>query len=254
MMRASLALEAESAFFASMPERYREAFESADAREHAAIVSRRGGAPAHLEIWRRIPDGGAILCVVGDDRPGLLSFISAALLVHKMDVIGAKVFTRSAGAANAARGAEAVDFFWIRRDAALAMPVLRADILGIGDVLGALVRGELTVESVARQSRASRPVPRGAFTHATFDDAGDGLTELTVQTFDRPGLLLSISHALFRAQVQIVESEATTREGRVVDRFTIAELDGSPVSRQKRGVVQMEVLGAIDALTRGSLS
>jgi UTP:GlnB (protein PII) uridylyltransferase len=54
--------------------------------------------------------------------------------------------------------------------------------------------------------------------------------------------------------VQIVESEATTRDGRVVDRFTIAELDGSPVSRQKRGVVQMEVLGAIDALTRGSLS
>jgi [protein-PII] uridylyltransferase len=254
MMRASLALEAESAFFASMPERYREAFEPVDAREHAAIVSRRGGAPAHLEIWRRIPDGGAILCVVGDDRPGLLSFISAALLLHKMDVIGAKVFTRSAGAANAARGAEAIDFFWIRRDAALAMPVLRADILGIGDVLGALVRGELTVESVARQSRASRPVPRGAFTHATFEDAGDGLTELTVQTFDRPGLLLSISHALFRAHVQIVESEATTRDGRVVDRFTIAELDGSPVSRQKRGVVQMEVLGAIDALTRGSLS
>jgi UTP:GlnB (protein PII) uridylyltransferase len=256
MMRASLPLEAESAFFASMPERYREAFDVTDAREHAAIVSRRGGAPAHLEIWRRIPDGGAIVCVVGDDRPGLLSFISAALLVHNMDVVGAKVFTRHAAAANTGRGAEAIDFFWVRRDAALAMPVLRADILGIGDVLSALVAGEMTVESIARESRALRPVPRGAFTHATFEDgAGDGLTELTVQTFDRPGLYLSITHALFRAQVQIVDSEATTtREGRVVDRFTIAELDGSPVSRQKRGLVQIEVLGAIDALARGSLS
>jgi UTP:GlnB (protein PII) uridylyltransferase len=67
-------------------------------------------------------------------------------------------------------------------------------------------------------------------------------------------LLLSIAHALFRAHVQIVDSEATTRDGHVVDRFTIAELDGSPVSRQKRGVVQMEVLAAIDALARGSLS
>jgi UTP:GlnB (protein PII) uridylyltransferase len=255
MMRASLPLYAESAFYASMPERYREAFDATDAREHAAIVARRGGAPAHLEIWRRIPDGGAILCVVGEDRPGLLSFISAALLVHHMDVIAAKVFTRSLGAASSDRGAEAIDFFWIRRDATLAMPVLRADISGIGDVLGALVAGELTVEAIARQSRALRPVPRGAFTHATFDDrAGDGLTELTVQTFDRPGLLLSIAHALFRAHVQIVDSEATTRDGHVVDRFTIAELDGSPVSRQKRGVVQMEVLAAIDALARGSLS
>jgi len=54
--------------------------------------------------------------------------------------------------------------------------------------------------------------------------------------------------------VQIVDSEATTREGRVIDRFTIAGLDGSPVSRRKRGLVQMEVLAAIDALARGSLS
>jgi [protein-PII] uridylyltransferase len=255
MMRSSLALEVESAFFASMPERYREAFDATDAREHAAIVSRRGGAAAHLEIWRRIPEGGAIVCVVGDDRPGLLSFISAALLVHQMDVVAAKVFTRRAGAATATGGPEAVDFFWIRRDATLPMPVLRADILGIGDVLGALVAGELTVESIARHSRALRPVPRGASTHVTFEDGlEDGLTELTVRTFDRPGLLLSITHALFRAQVQIMESEASTREGHVVDRFTIAELDGSPVSRQKRGVVQMEVLGAIDALTHGSLS
>jgi UTP:GlnB (protein PII) uridylyltransferase len=255
MMRPSLPLEPESPFLASMPERYREAFDDVDAREHAAIVARRGGAPAHLEIWRRIPDGGAILCVVGDDRPGLLSFISAALLVQHMDVVAAKVFTRRAGPPSTTRAAEAVDFFWIRRDAALAMPVLRADIMAIGDVLTALVAGEVTVESIARQARASRPVPRGAFTHATFEDgAGAGLTELTVQTFDRPGLLLSITHALFRAQVQIVDSEATTREGRVIDRFTIAELDGSPVSRQKRGLVQMEVLAAIDALARGSLS
>jgi UTP:GlnB (protein PII) uridylyltransferase len=252
-MRASPTLQVESAFVASMPDRYRDAFDVSDAREHAAIVFRRGGAPVHLEIWRRIPQGGAILCVAGDDRPGLLCFISAALLAHQMDVVAAKVFTRSARTPGG--GAEAVDFFWVRRDAALAMPVLRADILRIGDVLGALVRGELTVESVAHQSWASRPAPRGAYTRATFDDgAGEGLAELTVQTFDRPGLLLSITQALFRAQVQIIASEATTRDGCVVDRFTIAELDGSPVTRQKRGVVQMEVLSAIDALARGSLS
>jgi UTP:GlnB (protein PII) uridylyltransferase len=251
MMHASLPLQTESAFFASMPERYQEAFDAADAREHAAIVSRRRGAPVHLEIWRRIPQGGAILCVVGDDRAGLLCFISAALLVHQMDVIAAKVFTRNAGGS----GAEAVDFFTIRRDAALSMPVLRADISRVADVLSALVTGELTVESVVRQARALRPAPRGAATRATFDDgANDGLAELTVETFDRPGLLLSITQALFRAQVQIIASEATTRDGRVVDRFTLAGLDGSPISRQKRGIVQMEVLGAIDALARGSLS
>jgi hypothetical protein len=33
-----------------------------------------------------------------------------------------------------------------------------------------------------------------------------------------------------------------------VDRFTIVELDGAPIARHRRGVVQMEVLAAIDAL------
>ncbi|HEV3191147.1 MAG TPA: hypothetical protein VGY54_11650, partial [Polyangiaceae bacterium] len=53
---------------------------------------------------------------------------------------------------------------------------------------------------------------------------------------------------LFRAQVQIVASDVTTENGQVVDRFTIAELDGSPVVRHRRGAVQTAVLSAIDAL------
>jgi UTP:GlnB (protein PII) uridylyltransferase len=251
MLPAPAAFVVESEFVASMPPRYREAFDAADAREHASIVSRRFGAPAHIEIWRRLPQGGAILCVVGDDRPGLLALIAASLLVHEMDVMMAKVFTR---AASRGRRAEAVDFFWVRRDEEPARPVLRAELAKIGDMLGAFITGELTVEAVVRQSRGARPAPRGAFTHATFDGGtGDGLAQLTVQTFDRPGLLLSIARTLFRAGVQIIASEATTREGRVIDRFTIAEFDGSPVSGQKRGIVQMEVLAAIDALARGSV-
>jgi hypothetical protein len=37
----------------------------------------------------------------------------------------------------------------------------------------------------------------------------------------------------------------------VVDSFTITELDGAPIGRQRRGTVQMEVLAAIDRLARG---
>jgi [protein-PII] uridylyltransferase len=86
----------------------------------------------------------------------------------------------------------------------------------------------------------------------TFDETAEaGLEVLTVETFDRPGLLLTITQALFRAGVQIVATDATTRNGRVVDRFTIAELDGSPVRPPRRGIVQMEVLSAVESLARG---
>jgi [protein-PII] uridylyltransferase len=251
MMRASFPLDPTSAFRASMSESYRQAFDDAAIREHASIVSRRDAAQpnaAHVEIWRQLGQGASILCVVADDRPGLLSFICASLVLNKMDVLSAQAYTRR----RPEGGGEAVDFLWLRRDAGAdhAMPLLEADVERISDMLQQLITGDLSIESAAQRARSSEPVPPGASTNVTFDeDEGEGLV-LTVETFDRPGLLLAITLALFRANVQIIASDAITRAGRVVDRFSIAEIDGSPIRRQRRGVVQIEVLEAVHALSR----
>lgn len=248
MLRATFPLAADSSFQASMPERYRTAFDAAAIQEHAEIVARRAGAPVYLELWQRLPKGGAVLCVIADDRPGLLSLISASLVVQRMNVLAAKAYTRTRPETGRA---EAVDFLWLQREAGLALPVLHADLVRIGEVLRALVLGEVTVESVLDKERPRRRVPPGASTRVTFD-AGpdDGLALLTVETFDRPGLLLTITQALFRAGVQIIASDAATRNGRAVDRFTIVEVDGTPIGRGRRGAVQMAVLTAIEALAR----
>ena len=111
------------------------------------------------------------------------------------------------------------------------MPVLEADVDRISDVLQQLITGDLSIESAAERARGSRPVPPGASTNVTFEEDDAAGLVLTVQTFDRPGLLLAITHALFRADVQIVASDAVTRAGRVVDRFSIVETDGSPIRR-----------------------
>ena len=250
MLRASFPLQGMSSFHASMPDRYREAFDPRAIREHADIVARRDGAPVHVEIWQRQAKGGATLCVVADDRPGLLSLISAALVAHQMNVVAAQAYTRVDPATGRP---EAIDFLWLQRDAALPMPIGKSDAKRIAEMLRALVLGETTLEAVVRKVRVSRPAPPGASTRVTFDESPDaGLAVLTVETFDRPGLLLAITQALFRARVQIIATDAATRAGRVVDRFTIAEIDGAPVRSPRRGVVQMEVLSAIDALARGA--
>jgi [protein-PII] uridylyltransferase len=252
MMRATFPLDPTSAFRASMPDRYRQAFDDTAIREHAAIVGRRTEAnarqprPPHVEIWRQQPKGVGVLCVVADDRPGLLSFVCASLVLHKMDVLSAQAYTRVVPEG----GGEAVDFLWIRRDAEDAMPVLEADVERISDVFGQLVTGEMSIESLAERARSSRTVPPGASTTVTFDEDDDEGLVLTVETFDRPGLLLAITLALFRADVQIIASDAVTRAGRVLDRFSIVEVDGTPIRRPRRGVVQIEVLEAIHALSR----
>jgi [protein-PII] uridylyltransferase len=101
------------------------------------------------------------------------------------------------------------------------------------------------------RARPPRVVPAGSSTTVTFDDAPGGQVLLTVETFDRPGLLLAITLALYRARVQISATEAVTKAGRVSDRFAILELDGSPVGKERRGAVQIEVLEAIHAIARG---
>jgi len=234
------------AFVASMPSRYRELFDDDAIDEHAAIVARRGDASAHVELWRELSYGGVAICVVADDRTGLLSLISAALVVHELDVVAAQAYCR------VARGVrEAVDFFWLRRVADDRAPIGARDIEGIGEVLSALVEGSLSVDSVAKNARAIRARAPHAITRVRFESgADDALAVLKVETFDRPGLLLAISQALFRQRIQIVWSEARTRDGRVLDHFHLAEFDGGPVRKERRRRVQAEVLAAIESLAR----
>ena len=228
-----------------MPERYRGLFDSAAAREHAAIVERRGDRPVHAELWKRLPRGRAVACVVAADRPGLLSCIAASLVVHGLDVEAAQAFTRETTG-------EAVDLFWLRHDAAVTSPVLEADVARVSGLLRDLVTGRTTIDAMTSRNRLQPPPASDTATRVTFEETDDGgVSVLTVETFDRPGLLLTVTRALHRARVQIIASEATSEQGRVVDRFSIVEMDGAPLRASRRGLLQIEVLAAIDALRHG---
>jgi [protein-PII] uridylyltransferase len=122
----------------------------------------------------------------------------------------------------------------------------------VARTLEELIAGRTTPAEVVTRTRLSTRPAGGASTRVTFDEnPREELAELTVETSDRPGLLLAISQALFRAQVQIIASDAATVKGQVVDRFTIVELDGRPIRPERRGLVQLAVLSAIETLARG---
>jgi [protein-PII] uridylyltransferase len=242
-MSAALERDTVSAFLASMPTHYVERFDTRAAREHAAIADRRRCGAVHAEIWRTLPGGVAAVCVLADDRPGLLSFVSAALVVHGLDVEAAQAFTRTTDPP------EAFDVFWLRRDGGIKAAVMPGDIVRVADTLDDLVTGRKTIEEVARDAERRRTaVPPMGSTRVAWVEGDSGEFVLTVETFDRPGLLLAITSALFRARVQIVSSEATVERGRIVDRFSLAEFDGAPLRAGRHGALQVEVLSAIDAL------
>src|SRR5262245_53924526 len=92
-----LGSQTDGAFARSMPSAYREAFTTEDISEHAAIATRRGDRVSHLELWRTRADGLHVLCVVADDRPGLLSNICRVLVAHDLEVLSAQIHCRNRG-------------------------------------------------------------------------------------------------------------------------------------------------------------
>ena len=237
------------AFVQSMPAHYR-GYDSETVRAHAAIALSRAARRVRLHAFRQLTGGGVAICVVAPDRPGLLSLIAAAMSSHDLDVMAAQIYTRSLPGG----GSEALDLFWLRRRPLARRPreicpeeleqveSLLADLMGGDELAGRMI--ENTVVDVPRSAPG--------LTWVRFDEDRDNASVLVVQTYDRPGLLLTVSRALFCVDVQVVRSEVNTTQGRVLDRFHIIDFDGRPIAPDKRGDIEAAVLEALENLGRGT--
>jgi UTP:GlnB (protein PII) uridylyltransferase len=230
-------------FAASLPESYRANFDQAAIGAHARIARERESAPANIGAFfsNRVP--GAAICVVADDRPGLLATISAALVLCGLDVIEAEAYTRRIPGQHD----EAVDIFWVRHEnpSDHRLRLAHEEIVQLCQTLIGLIEGRLERKKADPAGRGSTPAAKE--TVVRFIEGEDGaFGTLEVETFDRSGLLLSLSQALFAQRVQIVGSQVKTRGGRVYDRFHIVELDNKPISPARRLEIQVAILSAID--------
>jgi [protein-PII] uridylyltransferase len=240
---ATLPADFVESFAASMPSRYGVLFDPRTIRRHAGVVFRRGSRPAWAEVWRTLPDGSAALCVVAEDRPGLLSAIAAALVLHRLDVITALVFSR----ALANGECEAVDLVWVRRASPTDTAAVEAEEAGsIGEVLSAILSGSISVEQIASRTPTSPPASGDPTVIVRFQDVDEaGLAVLLVEAPDRPGMLLTITLELFQQGAQIVRSLVRTADGRAFNRFELAEFSGAPLSPERREQIRGAVFGAL---------
>lgn len=237
----AIADDVADAFVASMPARYGILFDPRTIRRHAAVAHRRGGRAAHAEVWRSLPDGSAALCIVAEDRPGLLSAIAAALVLHKLDVLTALVFSRVLPEGQG----EAVDLVWVRRANPVDSDTVGADeAQSLGEVLSAIVSGAISVEQIAARAGDS-PKADDASVLVRVDEDDSGFAALVVEAPDRPGLLLTIAFALVQQGAQIVRSLVRTASGRAFNRFELAEFSGAPLSAERREQIRSNVHAAL---------
>ena len=239
--------EATQAFLSTMPKAYAEAFAPADVREHAAIVARRGRRPIHAELWRTLPGGTEILCVVADDRPGLLSDICEALVGERMEVTTAQVHCRTREDGQR----EAVDLFWLRRRASggaihgLTPEDVERVALRLSSPLSAANdtrEGTDPGRYVSSFPRNPIPAPRAFF---NTNSLRRGEYVLVVEATDFPGLLSAVTSALAASGVEITASDIRTDDWLARDCFTLRDPSGAPLTPDRLSAIRQAVVKAI---------
>jgi [protein-PII] uridylyltransferase len=214
---------------ASLPERYLLANRPESIVQHARAVATRGGRTAHVvSVPSRHPDA-AELCIVADDRPGLLASVAAAITASRLEVLKAEVYSHPVGAER-----EALDLFWVRdRDGGVdsiedVMPRLAADLEDVcsGRVAAADLLRARTGSASPWRERPTPAVP----TEIHFDNrSSPRFTIIEVYAKDRPGLLYALAQGIHDLRLTITLSKINTEGARVADVFYVSEADGTKV-------------------------
>lgn len=227
-------------FAERLPLDYQTRFNPAEMAAHAYVVQQLGDAAVKVGPCPSRFSGMVGLCVCAEDRPGLLATIGAALSDLGYQVHAGEAYCFD----EAPQGRRlALDIFWI---AFAKGPVREEESDTLGELIEELLSGRAAphIEQKRIAAATGGTVAEGT-TVRFIEDAQGSLCVLEVETTDRGGLLYAISRALADAKVQIVGSHIRTRQGRVLDQFTLENYDGSSIVDEHRLEIQVAVLAAL---------
>ncbi len=221
-----------------MPLAYAAAFGAAQIAEHAQIALRRGNALAHAELCRAAQS--SLVCVVADNRPGLLALVTDALLAQGFGVHGAQAYCRK----RADGRTERLVFLELHQARGGAGESFEAtELASFLQTLTELISED--IQASARPSAAPvRSVP-AARAYFELEALRRGEYVLLVEAPDSQGLLHAITSALYAQGVRILTCQIATDAGRARDRFELASIDGGLLSDADLCDIQLSVLGSL---------
>jgi [protein-PII] uridylyltransferase len=222
------------AFIDSMPERYLLGTAPERILQHARVVlARSPGAPS-VAVLSTDSGASAELCVVADDRPGLLAAIAAALAANRLAVLEAQIYSRTRPDGQR----EAVDLFFVRAAGDIGdtefhrtANKVQRDLV---DVLAASVSADELVRPRIAAFRSERRSPPVRTEVAIDNRASAGLTVVEVFTRDRPALLYLLARAFRDLELSIQIAKINTEGTRVADVFYVSEATGSKLETVER--------------------
>jgi [protein-PII] uridylyltransferase len=204
-----------------------------------------------VEIAPARHDDTVELVVVADDVPGLLAKIAAALTANRLEVLAARIHSRS----HALRF-EAVDVFSVRPRGEIAPERL---VAGVRSDLERLIRGDVDAAALLTQRHGAgspwreRPSPPIEARVVTDEWTSPTHTIVEVVAKDRPGLLYRLARALHELHLTIAIAKITTEGAKAIDVFYVSEEDGSKVeSKERLARIRDRLLEAVGTQGKGA--
>ncbi|MGE0323782.1 MAG: [protein-PII] uridylyltransferase [Polyangiaceae bacterium] len=188
------------------------------------------------------------VCVVADDRLGLLSLIAASFAANHLKVIGAQIYSFKD-----TRGRHRIlDMFWVRGGTSAetgrrAIPRVERD-------LRRLLQGEISPTELIQRpvsSLGARPAPDVPTRVSVDNRAASDQTVVEVVTRDRPALLFRLARAINLNGFTIELAKINTEGIRVADVFYVTDEGGTKVTERARiEELKNRILSSIEELER----
>jgi [protein-PII] uridylyltransferase len=248
------------ALFTTLPHRYYQIHSAREVIDDLKLVNRflrsqvldEDNALAPVVNWQDEPDRGANLVKICTwDREGLFSKIAGSFSAAGLNILSARIFTRSDGIV--------LDSFSIAeaRTGSLAGPEPREKFQEV--LKKALTGGVVDFPALIARQKITRPLYHAytgehISTQVRFEDeASDTRTLIEIETEDRLGLLYIISQTLAELNLDISTAKILTEKGAAIDSFYVRETDGARVlAPNRRAAIEQRLRRAIQGLEERS--
>jgi len=206
---------------------------------------------AHVELYRQLRDAPFVwriqpsqdgrfrtVTLCAPDRPGLIASIAGVFTLNYINILDVQVFTW--------RNRVALDIFRVQPPPDLELEAEKWQ--KAARQLAAALEGELdlaaTLEKKIRPTAGGKV--RGALRpHRVRVDntASSFFTIVEIITYDFPGLLYTVTDALFRCGLSIWVAKIATKADQVVDVFYVRDFGGQKVdSPEQEAAIREEIL------------
>jgi [protein-PII] uridylyltransferase len=195
-----------------------------DIVEHIELYKSLGNADFVWKVTRTSDSNTRVVTICAKDRPGLFSKIAGVFTLNSIDILDTQAYTW--------RNNIALDIFKVKPPPDQIFETERWD--RAEENLKSALSGELNLTEALKEKmsayRTFRPRTSQRPNRIVVDNESSSFfTIIEVFTYDFPGLLFSITDALFRSGLDVWVSKIATKVDQVVDVFYVRDFDGQKV-------------------------